>query len=121
MRASRSIIQLAIVSAFAFPASGAAARDGTAPPIPAPSARVRAWQTGAFAPDRLQHASLAFSAGLGLGIVTRQPAVGACGALGLGLAKEIADRRRGRFDPGDLAADAVGAGLAALAARSLTR
>jgi hypothetical protein len=82
---------------------------------------VRAWQTGLLRPDRLEHASLAFSIGLGVGLLTREPAVAGGGALALGLAKEIRDRPHGGFDPLDLAADFVGAALAALTTRALER
>ena len=94
-----------------------AAADTLVPPSPA----VRAWQTGCLRPDRLEHVGLAFTLGLGTGLLTRQPATAAATACGLGLAKEIRDRRHGGFDPLDLAADAAGAALAALATRALTR
>lgn len=90
-----------------------------APAFPPPA--VRAWQTGVLAPDRLQHASLAFSIGLGTGIVTRSPASGAGTAMALGIVKEALDARRDRWQAGDLAADAVGAALAALATAALER
>lgn len=86
-----------------------------------PPARVRAWQTGALAPDRLQHASLAFSCGLAIGILTREPIAAGGGALALGVSKEIADLRHDRFDRGDLLADLVGASFAALATARLRR
>jgi len=98
------------------PADSARAARGALPP-PA----LRSWQTGALAPDKLQHASLAFGIGLGLGIATREPAVAAVGAVTLALAKELADRRRGRFDRGDLLAGILGAGCAALAVAALDR
>ncbi len=85
-----------------------------------PSPQVRAWQTGALRPDRLQHASLALTLGLGSGLATRRPAVAASSALALGVLKELRDRRTGgRFDRGDLLADAFGAALAALATHAL--
>jgi hypothetical protein len=89
----------------------------TAAPLP-PSA-VRAWQTGLLRADRLEHASLSFSLGLGVGLLSREPAAAAAGAFAFGLAKEVRDRRHGGFDPVDLAADALGAGLAAVATRAL--
>jgi hypothetical protein len=95
-----------------------------APAVAAPTfppAAVRAWQTGALAPDRLQHVSLAFSLGLGTGLLTRSPAAGAGTAMVLGIAKEVLDGRRGRWQKGDLAADAVGAALAVLATAALER
>jgi len=92
--------------------------QATTPPAPPPE--VRAWQTGALAPDRLQHASLAFSVGLGTGLVTGHPAAAAGAALTLGLGKELFDHRRGgRFDWVDLLADAAGAALAAAATAAL--
>jgi hypothetical protein len=100
------------------PATAMAGSDAT-PPLPPPA--VRAWQTGLLRPDRLEHASLAFSLGLGVGFLSRQPGAGAASALALGLAKEVRDRRHGGFDPVDLAADAIGAGLAAVAASALMR
>src|SRR5262245_11874355 len=72
-----------------------------------PSHEVRAWQTGLLRTDRLQHASLGFTLGLGIGAVTRDPwaAFGGVGALALG--KEIADRHSTGFDPVDLAAGLI--------------
>jgi hypothetical protein len=94
-------------------ADGAPADSLTAPPP-----RIRRWQTAALRPDRLNHASLALGIGVGVGVLSRSPAAGSGTALGLGLAKELTDDR---FDRGDLVADAVGAGLAALIVRALTR
>jgi VanZ family protein len=95
----------------------ARAQDG--PPV-APPPQVRAWQTGALRPDRLQHASLALTVGLGAGLATRRPGA-ACGtALGLGVVKELRDLRAGgRFDLADLLADTVGAALATIVTRAL--
>lgn len=73
---------------------------------------------GLITPDRLQHVSLSFSSGLALGLVTEEPAAAAGGALLLGVAKELFDPH---FDRGDLAADLVGATLAALLTHALTR
>ena len=99
-----------------LPCAGTARADAAAD-----SARVRAWQTGALRPDRLQHASLSFAIGLGAGLASDSPAAGAGIALSLGLAKEISDRRDSGFGGGDLLADAIGAALAALAVRTLRR
>jgi hypothetical protein len=88
-----------------------AAAQAADPPLPPP--RVRAWQTGLLRPDRLQHASLSFTGSLALGVLTRKPGAAAAGAAVLGVAKELWDMRRSRFDPVDLAADGVGAGLGA--------
>jgi hypothetical protein len=105
-----------VVLLLAATRSPAKAADG-ATPLPPPT--VRAWQTGLLRPDRLEHASLAFSLGLGIGLLSREPSAAAAGAFALGLAKEVRDRRHGGFDPVDLAADALGAGLAAVATRAL--
>lgn len=86
-----------------------------------PEAGVRAWQVGLLRPDRLQHASLSATCALALSLVTRRPAAGAAGALVLGLGKELWDRHRSGFDPVDLTADAVGAGLGALAGAAIDR
>lgn len=96
-----------------------AAAPAASPPLPPPS--VRAWQTGLLRPDRLEHASFTFTLGLGVGLLSRQPAGAAAGAFTLGLAKEVRDRRHGGFDPGDLAADAIGAAFAAVGTHALAR
>ncbi len=70
---------------------------------------MRSWQTGALRPDRLQHASLALTLGLGAGIATRETSAAIAVPLALGLAKEIADARGPGFDLADLAADLAGA------------
>lgn len=62
-------------------------------------------------PDLLLHASLSFALGLTVGLATEEPAAAAGAAITLGIAKEISDSR---FDKTDLAADLVGAVLAAL-------
>ncbi len=85
------------------------------------STRARAWQTGMLAPDRLEHASLSLTAGLMIGVATREPAAAFGGAFTLGLGKELWDRRRTRFDRVDLVADLVGAAAAALITRALDR
>jgi hypothetical protein len=101
-----------------FPA--AATAEPVAPPPPPPPA-VRAWQTGLLRSDRLEHASFAFTLGLGVGLLSRQPAGAAASALAFGLAKEARDRRHGGFDRVDLAADLIGATLAAVATRAAGR
>jgi len=106
------LVVLLAVPSWVLPAAPAQAMDAAA---------ARAWQTGMLAPDKLEHLSLAFTSGLAIGILSREPGAALGGALALGLAKEVRDRRPSRFDPGDLAADAVGAALAAIATRSLTR
>ena len=82
---------------------------------------VRAAQTGVPGPDRLRHASLALTLGLGAGILTEEPAAAALVPALLGLGKEIVDRRRDRFDTLDLAADLAGAVLAAVLTAQLSR
>ena len=77
-----------------------------------PPPRVRAWQVGLARGDRLEHASLSFALASAVIIATRNRAAGAATALAFGLGKELWDGRRGHFDPVDLAADAVGVGLA---------
>jgi hypothetical protein len=96
----------------------AVAGDAVTDSLATPPPQVRRWQTGALRPDRLTHTSLALGIGVGVGMLSRTPLAGAGAALGLGLAKELSDDR---FDRGDLAADAVGAGLAALIVAALTR
>lgn len=99
---------------------GVAPDSGSTGPGELPPPAVRAWQTGALSPDRLQHASLAFSFGLALGIMSGEPAA-AGGAVAVALAKELADGRRGRFDRGDLLAGIAGAACAAIAIAALER
>lgn len=100
----------------------AAAREARATDAPPPPpARVRAWQTGLVRPDRLEHASLAFSGGLAAGLLSRRPAVALASSLALALAKELWDARHGSFDRGDLAAGLAGAALAGLATAALER
>jgi hypothetical protein len=112
------IAGIAVLLSLAFAAAPPAVAEPV-PPLPPPA--VRAWQTGLARPDRLEHASFAFTFGLGTGILSQRPAGAAAGALALGLAKEIRDRRHGGFDPVDLLADATGAALAAVATQVLTR
>jgi hypothetical protein len=61
-------------------------------------------------PDLLQHASLAFAIGVGTGVLSERPGVAAGVSISLGIAKELTDTR---FDRTDLAADLLGAALAA--------
>ena len=77
---------------------------------------------GLLRADRLQHLSLSFALGLGVGIASDSPVAGASVSGGIGLLKEVDDGRRGRtFDRLDLLADLLGAGLAALATAALRR
>ncbi len=73
---------------------------------------MRAWQTGLLRSDRLEHASLALTLGLGVGTATRRPGAAIAVPAVLGLAKEILDARHSEFDVVDLAADLVGAAAA---------
>jgi hypothetical protein len=68
--------------------------------------------------DRVAHASLGLALGVGVGLASREPAVGTGTTLALAVAKELLDDR---FDRGDLAAGALGAGLAWLVVAALTR
>jgi len=68
--------------------------------------------------DRLSHLSLGLAIGIGVGLSSREPGAGAAAVVTLAVAKELLDDR---FDHGDLAAGAVGAGLAWLIATALTR
>lgn len=123
MRLGNHVGCMLLLSPFVLPVAPGRAAAGTAAPadtLARPSAAVRAWQTGTR-PDRLQHAGLAFTLGLGAGLATRRPAVAAASACGLGLLKEVRDTRHGGFDAVDLAADALGAALAALATHAATR
>lgn len=117
MRGARAAVTAAIAAAVVL---------GGSPPVSAgpavPDARVRAWQTGAIGADRVQHASITLALGTGLGIATREPAAAFGGALAVGIVKELLDARRGgRFDLGDLAADAAGAAGAATLTHALGR
>jgi hypothetical protein len=112
-------IGIALLMRLALCATAATAGPAASPPLPPPA--VRAWQTGLLRPDRLEHASLAFTLGLGAGLLSQRPAAAAASALAFGLAKEVRDRRHGGFDRVDLAADAIGAALAAVATRAAGR
>ena len=113
------LTSIALLSRLALTPTTATAASAASPPLPPPA--VRAWQTGLLRPDRLEHASFAFTLGLGVGFLSRQPASAAASALTLGLAKEVRDRHHGGFEPVDLAADANGAGLAAVATHTQIR
>lgn len=119
MRRRVRLIGIALLCWLAGSPAAATAGPATSPPLPPPA--LRAWQTGLLRPDRLEHASFAFTLGLGVGLLSRQPASGAAGAFALGLAKELRDRHHGGFDPVDLSADAIGAISSAVAAHTLTR
>lgn len=117
---------LVVLACVAFRAAGAdpapvdsvAARGGGASPATAPSPPFHPPEGGLFRADRVAHASLAFAIGTGVGLSSREPAAGAGAVLVLAVAKELLDPR---LDRGDLAAGAVGAGLAWLLVAALTR
>ena len=88
------------------------------PPLAAAPTIARGWRHEAFREDRIAHASLALGLGVGIGMLSREPAVGAGTVIALSLAKELSDHD---FDRGDLAAGAVGAGIAVLIVAALTR
>ena len=119
-RASMALVLGLVLCIASFARAGVVAdttreaREG----LPPPGEQAR--QTGALAPDKLQHFSLALSLGLAFGIMTGEPAA-AGGAAVLALGKEVADRRNGRFDRGDLLAGLLGAGCAALLVSALER
>ncbi len=93
----------------------------SAAPSQLPEGAAHRWQSGAASADRLQHATLSLTLGLAIGLATRRPAAAAAGPIALGIAKEIWDRPRTGFDTRDLAADAAGAGLAAVLTHALAR
>jgi hypothetical protein len=111
--------RMVVAMVMAFAMMGPLPGRAETPPLPEPA--TRAWQTGVFRADRLEHASLAASSGLAIGILARQPAAALGGALTLGLAKELWDRRHSHFDRGDLIADGVGAVLALVGTTALER
>jgi hypothetical protein len=110
---------LALLLLLSLPAAAARPARAAEPPLPDSSAR--RWQTGMLRADRVQHASLSFTISIGAGLALDDPLAGAGLTLGIGLAKEIADARRTRFDAVDLVADAIGAALGAAAVKSLDR
>lgn len=116
MRCTAPAILLALCAACAWIPTATAAE---APDLPEP--RWRAFQTGAVRADRLQHVSLAFTGGLGAGLVTRRAGAAALSGVTFGVAKELLDARTSGFDWADLAADLAGAGLATLAVAALER
>ena len=102
----------------ASPAAEAPARDSIG--LVAPGRILP--RPGLLRADRLQHLSLSFALGLGVGIASDSPVAGASVSGGIGLIKEVDDGRRGRtFDRLDLLADLLGAGLAAFASSALRR
>ncbi len=107
-----------VLAALAAPAATVRAEPAD-PPLPGP--HWRAFQTGMFREDRLQHASLALTLGAGAGLASRSPGVAIVAAAALGFGKECVDAGTDRFDWGDLAADLAGAGVAGLVTHSLFR
>jgi hypothetical protein len=112
------IATLLVLSLWLRPAVATA--GAAADSLALPGAAVRAWQAGTR-PDRLEHATIAFTLGLGAGLASRRPAAAAATGAGLGLLKELRDTRHGGFDLVDLAADALGAALSALATQAAVR
>lgn len=91
--------------------------DSTFTPSVAPVA-LRPPLAGLVRDDRVAHTSLGLALGVGVGLAGREPAAGAGAVVALAVAKELLDDR---FDRGDLAAGALGAGLAWLVVAALTR
>ena len=90
-----------------------AAPVATAAPA-VPDSVARPAPAGVFRADRLQHASLALTLGVGSGLASRRAAIAFAVPIGFGLVKEARDTRVTRFDLTDLAADIAGAAVAAL-------
>jgi len=86
----------------------AAVRDSLAAPLRLPEGAARAAQTGWLRPDRLQHASLAWTLGVGAGATTRETSAAIAVPMVFGLAKELHDSRGPGFDAIDLIADLAG-------------
>jgi len=115
-------VVLLLLALAALPTSAARAEPADSTLAPArgdslvsfPPPHVRAWQVGLVRGDRLEHASLSFALTAALTIVYRDRAAAAGTAFAFGLGKEVWDGRHTYFDPVDLAADAVGIGLASL-------
>jgi len=115
-----SALLLPVALAFA-PGAARAAADSTAVDA-MPDRRWRAWQTGLVRADRLQHASLSVTLGIGAGVASREPMIAVAAPLALGLAKELVDARGPGFDGLDLLADLAGAAAAGwFTARRLAR
>ena len=115
---SNSLLLLSWLWVLPSPTRAAAPPDSLPEP---PTARVRAWQTGLLAPDRLQHGSLSLTHGVGAGMAGARPLHAFLGTSALGIAKEWRDHQRTRFDPVDLAADVIGAAIGSLLAREFRR
>ena len=109
---------LAPRTAFASaPGVGANAADSVASVAPhANEPAVLHAGAGWSRPDRLRHASLSFTLASAAGLSGRSRGEAFAITFALGVAKEGRDARGARFDWGDLAADACGAALGALAA-----
>jgi hypothetical protein len=119
MKSSKAILLIRML-AWMLVAGIVAASAATAAPA-APDSVARPSTPGVFRADRLQHASLALTLGVGSGLASRRAAVAFAVPIGLGLVKEAHDRRVTRFDLTDLAADVAGAALAALLVRHLEK
>jgi hypothetical protein len=112
---------VSILIAVALGATTARAEDGPgmAPPFPDPE--VRGWQVGILRPDRMQHGTLAFTAGSLVGLPCRSPGAALISSASLALGKELWDARQGRFDVVDLTASLLGGLTAAAITHTLTR
>ncbi len=86
-------------------------------PASFPPPRVRAWQVGLLRPDRLEHAGLSFTLAAALTVAFRDRASAAGVTLAMGVAKEYWDSHHEGAEAMDLAADAVGVGVAMISVR----
>ena len=103
------------------PVAAAAPADSLATAPTWPTARVRAWQTGALRPERWPHASLSFARAAAATAIGGREGAAFAGTLLLGVGKEAWDARSARFDTGDLAADLTGAALGTWAGSAARR
>jgi hypothetical protein len=107
-----ALVLVAWLAAFTFAPAATRAAE------PAPADSTEALEVSQAArlpglrgrPDLLQHASLAFAIGVGVGVLTDEPAAAGGVSISFGTAKELWDPR---VDRSDLVADVVGAALAA--------
>jgi hypothetical protein len=115
MRVMPLAFSIALMFVIAAPPAARAA-DADSTRIAAHVATLETTRGGLLRADRLQHASLSFTLAAAAGLCGRARGEAVAFSFTLGFAKELHDGRRGRFDPIDLAADAIGATLGALAA-----
>ena len=119
-RRSRMFIATILI-ATAVGVATARAEDGPGMPPSFPDPEVRAWQVGILRPDRIQHGTLAFTAGSLVGLPTRSPGAALISSASVALGKELWDARQGRFDVVDLTAGLLGGLTAAAITHTLTR